>query len=126
MARTVAGRKPYDAVVHLAAWAYAHSNYIEGRLLLAGLKPADLTFREILCVVLALRVDGHPMADLDKALAAYGEALAQPLFPDESRFGPTREEWDARMATFPPAPMRDPTKPRPPRNQAVMDAHDRR
>jgi len=73
----------------------------------------ELTFRQLLCVALALRVEGHPMAELDVILEAYDEALSNNPLPDRETWGTTAEEWDAMMKASPPAPMRDPNKTRP-------------
>jgi hypothetical protein len=86
---------------------------VEGRLLLAGVQAHTLTFRQLCAVVLAIRVDGHPFAERDQALKAYNEHLAKSLFPERSRWGITTEEWNARMAAMPPAPLRDPSAQRP-------------
>jgi hypothetical protein len=98
-------------------WALAHTHYVEGRLLLAGYRINDLTLRELLNVVLAIRVEGHPLASLDDALKGYADFLATPLFASRERWGITEEEWDARMATLPPAPPRDPNAQRPARRE---------
>ena len=86
---------------------------MEGRLILAGVQAHTLTFRQLCAVVLAIRVDGHPLAERDDALKAYNDALAKSLFPDRKRWGITDEEWNARMAAMPPAPPRDPSAQRP-------------
>jgi len=88
---------------------------VEGRLLLAGYRLDDLTLRELLNVTLAIRVDGHPLADLDEALKAYSEHFAKPLIASRKRWGITEAEWDARMTALPPAPPRDPNMKRPER-----------
>lgn len=88
---------------------------MEGRLLLAGVQAHTLTFRQLCAVVLAIRVDGHPLADRDAALKAYNEHLSRSLFPERQRWGITDEEWNARMAAMPPAPPRDPSAQRPQR-----------
>jgi len=113
VAGTPAVRFPYLAALQLAAWAVARANYVEGRLLLEGIDANDLTFRQLLCVALALRVEGHPMADLDTILTAYDEALAENPMPDRATWGTSAEEWDAMMVANPPAPLRDPNKQRP-------------
>ena len=118
MAVAGAAGPPYDAALQLTAWAIAHADYLEGRLLLAGVDTGRLAAHQWLAVaytVLADSIDG--LVDRAKVLANLDAQLAKPALPDRERWGTDPEAVRAQKAMLAlaggPAPMRDPAKPRP-------------
>jgi hypothetical protein len=109
---------PYDAAIQLTAWALAHADYLEGRLLLAGIDTAALAAHQWLAVaytVLADSIDG--MVDRTKVLANLDAQLAKPALPDRETWGtdPTAVQGQRAMMELAggPAPMRNPDAQRP-------------
>ncbi len=118
MAVPGAAGPPYDAALQLTAWAIAHADYLEGRLLLAGVDTGSLAAHQWLAVaytVLADSIDG--LVDRGKVLDNLDAQLAKPALPDRERWGTDPEAVRAQKAMMQlaggPAPMRDPSKPRP-------------
>lgn len=118
MAERRAAGPPYDAALQLTAWAIARADYLEGRLLLAGVDTGRLAAHQWLAVayaVLADSIDG--LVDREKVLTNLDAQLTKPAIPDRNSWGTDPEAVRAQKAMLQlaggPAPMRDPSKPRP-------------
>ncbi len=108
-------RAPFDAALQLTAWALTHFDYLEGRLLLAGVDVTKLSARQWLSatyVLIADSVDG--MVDREMVHEKLNAALASPAIVTRQNWGtgPSAEAGQRAMMdlTDGPAPMRDPDK----------------
>ncbi len=116
---------PYDAALQLAGWAFAHLDYLTGRLIDHGVDPASLSASDWLDLAMARLVDmSDGLTDRAKVLESVRAVLAVPVVTTETALERMRRTWGrspqaqagqrAMMAAAGgPAPMRDPNQQRP-------------